>query len=148
MKKLLAKIRMSKFVNSGIVKKVKDYIYFNWLEPHNEGKTDKYRTKIIADFNDVFGTEWMLAFGSILFYTRDHTMNGQDLDIIVAKEALDKHLSELIERGYQYKQLFYNCLGTLTEYKLLYEDVEVDVFVGFRYKNICNYYFSSRNRCV
>lgn len=129
MKNIILRIKSSKIVNSGIIKKIKDKIYFKFISPKEEGKTDEYRLEIFNKISEVFGdTDWMLFCGCFLRYYRDKTMEGQDIDIGIKGEDLEKKLPQLIENGFLIKQVFYNNKNELTEYKLQYKNVEVDIF--------------------
>jgi len=129
MKNIILKIKSSKIVNRGILKKIKDKIYFKYINPREEGRTDEYRLEIFNKISEVFGdTDWMLFCGGFLRYYRDKTMEGQDIDICIKEEDLEKKLPQLIENGFLIKQVFYNNKNELTEYRLLYKNVEVDIF--------------------
>lgn len=126
---LITKLKSAKFMNKGIIKKIKDKIYFKYIDPKLQKKTDVYCNEIIDCLNNTFGDKkWMLSCGAFLRYHRDNTMAGQDLDIFVIAEDLNSTLPKLIEKGFLLKQIFYNNKGEYTEFKLLYKDVEIDLF--------------------
>lgn len=79
MGKLITKIKSSKLMNTGLIKKIKDKIYYKYVSPREEKKTDKYREEIISKVAKIFdGCTWQLMAGSFLRFYRDKTMDGQD----------------------------------------------------------------------
>ena len=129
MKKIILRIKSANFFNRGIVKKIKDKIYFKYINPKEEGRTDKYRLEIFNKLSEIFEeTDWMLFCGGFLRFYRDKTMEGQDIDIGVKAEDIERVLPKFIEKNFLIKQVFYNNQNELTEYKLLYNNVEIDVF--------------------
>ena len=130
MKKVIAKIKNSKIVNTGVIKKLKDFIYFKIVSPNNEKKTDKYRKEILALFADICkDCKWQLIGGAFLRYYRDNTMDGQDFDFYVDEEDFDKVKDKFFNKGFSLKQYFMDNNDSITEYKYLYKNVEVDVFI-------------------
>ena len=133
---IIVKIKSSKFVNSGIIKKLKDFIYFKLISPSGEKKTDKYRKEIIDKFAQVCDKcNWQLLSGSLLKYYRDGTMEGQDLDLHILESDFEKIKDDFFKYGFKLKQVFLNNEGKITEYKYLYKGVEVDVFIVFKDKS-------------
>lgn len=124
---VMGRIRSSKLVNSKYVKKVKDKIYFKYIDPKLQGKTDEYRTEIMNIVADIFKEDpWMLHCGGFLRFYRDNTMKGQDLDLFVQADVLNEKLPKLVEKGFRIKQYFLDPDGKPTEYRLMYKGVEVD----------------------
>ncbi len=133
---IFLKIKSSKFVNTGIAKKIKDFIYFKLISPSGEKKTDKYRKEIIDKFAIICNKcNWQLLSGSLLKYYRDGTMEGQDLDLYVLESDFEKIKDRFFEFGFKLKQVFLNNEGKITEYKFLYKGVEVDIFLVLEDKN-------------
>lgn len=127
---LIEKIKASKIVNSGIIKKFKDYIYFKMISPRKEGETDKYRKEIMDIIDEVFkDKKWVLSSGSFLRFYRDNTMEKQDLDILIDEEDFNSVKETLIEKGFMIKACYYNNKGEITEYKFIYKKVEIDIFI-------------------
>lgn len=139
MGKIITKIKSSKVVNSGVIKKVKDKIYYKVISPREEKKTDKYRKEIMEKVWKICdGTHWQLLCGSFLRFYRDNTMKGQDLDYSIDKEDFDKIKNRFFEEGFKLKQYFVNKEEEITEYKFLYHDVEIDFFINKKDKK-CDY---------
>lgn len=131
MGKLITKIKSSKLLNSGAIKKVKDKIYFKYINPREEKRTDKYREEIIKKFGEICkDCHWILFAGSILRYHRDNTMDGQDLDFLIERKDFDKVKNQFLKEGFKIHQAFVNNKKVLTEYRLDYKGVEVDVFLA------------------
>lgn len=127
--KILNKLLSSKFVNFGIIGRCKDYIYYNYISPKKEGKTDLYRKEILNIFNNIYDEEkWILAFGSALRFYRDRSMDGQDIDILISHKSFDKKKDKLKKEGFLLKGKYLNRNNYITEYKLMYKDVEIDIF--------------------
>jgi len=140
---LVTKIKNSKFVNSGVMKKIKDKIYYKYINPREEKRTDKYREEIITVFNKVCdGYKWGLLCGAFLRYYRDNTMDGQDLDFFVDENDFEKIKDKFIEEKFKIKQLFINPQGVITEYRFMYKNAEVDVFKVFKDKECPYHYFT------
>lgn len=138
----MAKFLDSNFCNSGMIGKLKDYIYFNFVSNRLESKTDQYREEIIGHFMDIYGKEdWILAFGSFLKFYRDNTMDGQDIDILIYYDDFIKHKDQLKNLGYTISAEFHDCDGRTTEYKLMYKNVEIDIF--FVFKSDKHFYYAS-----
>ena len=130
MGKLITKIKSSKIMNKGVIKKVKDKIYFKFISPREEKKTDKYRTEIINKVYKIFdGCTWQLFAGSFLRFYRDKTMEGQDLDFYILREDFEKVKDKFFEEGFSIQQIFVSDEKKITEYKFLYKDVSIDVFM-------------------
>lgn len=130
MSKAFVKFKNLKIFNKGILKKIKDKIYYNYISPKEEKRTDKYRTEIIGKIYDICkGKKWMLSSGALLRHYRDDTMEGQDLDIDILDTDFDKIKEKFIENGFKIKQVFINPNGKITEYKFIYKNVEIDVFL-------------------
>ena len=130
MGKLITKIKSSKIMNKGVIKKVKDKIYFKFISPREEKKTDKYRTEIINKVYKIFdGCTWQLFAGSFLRFYRDKTMEGQDLDFYILREDFEKVKDKFFEEGFTIQQIFVSDEKKITEYKFLYKDVSIDVFM-------------------
>lgn len=143
MKQIILKLKSSKLVNQGFIKKIKDKIYFKYIDPKLQAKTDRYRGEILDCLYEILGdTKWMLSCGGFLRYYRDQTMDGQDLDIYMLTDDLERMLPTFIDHGFTIKQVFYNAEGTLTEYRLLYKDVEVDIFHVFQDETGYYHYFT------
>ena len=143
MKRFVAKLKSSKFVNSGLMKKLKDWIYYKWISPREEKKTDKYRVELIDKFQKICkGYQWGLLCGAFLRYYRDHTMDGQDLDIFIEEKDFECIKEEIIKEGFRIKQVFLNHEGKTTEYKFFYKGIEVDVFKVFYDKKLPYHYFT------
>lgn len=127
--KVLNKLLSSKFVNYGIVGKCKDYIYYNYISPKKEGKTDLYREEVLNIFSNIYDKEnWILAFGSALRFYRDKNMDGQDIDILISYKSFDKKKDKLKNKGFLLKGKYINKDNYTTEYKLMYKDIEIDIF--------------------
>lgn len=142
MSSLKAKILSSKIVNHGLIGKCKDYIYTKFISDRLEAKTDDYRTEILNDFYKIYDNEpWILGFGSFLRYYRDHTVDGQDIDILIEKSVFDSHKQELKDKGYALVGVFTDHEGKISEYKLRYKEAEIDIF--FVYQNQDGYYYQS-----
>lgn len=132
MNKLAAKIMSSKFVNSGIVKVCKDYVYDHFVSPHLEARTDRYRKEILADLWEILeGYDWILCAGSFLRFYRDHTMDGQDLDILIDFDDFQKVKKRFMERGYYVATAFMDENGRINEYKLQYQRATIDMIFVF-----------------
>lgn len=145
-KKLIIKIKSSKIVNSGIIKKIKDTIYYKYLEPKAEAKTDKYRKEILEIIGTIFkGKKWVLSAGAFLLYYRDNTMDGQDLDILIDYNDFEEMKEEMFKYGFAVKQIFLDNKNNIMEYKFLYRDCEVDIFMGYLDKK--GYYVGSTMEC-
>ena len=130
MGKLITKIKSLKVVNSGVIKKVKDKLYYKYISPKAEKKTDEYREEILEKFGRICkGKHWLLMCGSLLRYYRDNTMDGQDLDFYVLREDFEKIKNKFFDEGFTIKQVFINEKNVISEYKFGYKDCEVDVFV-------------------
>lgn len=141
MSNLIVKLKSSKIVNSGIIKKIKDKIYYSYISPREEKKTDKYRREIIEKVARIFeGKHWILSSGSFLRYYRDNTMDGQDLDFNIIESDFENVKDKFFEEGFLLKQVFLNNKGQVTEYKFLYKNVEIDVFINRKEKD---YYIAS-----
>ena len=146
MGKLITKIKSSKIVNKGIIKKVKDKIYFKYISPKEEKKTDKHREIIFEKFNNVFkDSKYALMCGSLLRYHRDNTMDGQDLDFFTFREDFEKVCDRFINEGFVIKQVFLDEKGTIYEYKLGYKDCDVDVFLIYTKKKQEYFRFTMEN---
>lgn len=129
MNEIKAKILSSRFVNSGLIGKCKDWVYTKFISGQLEAQTDPYRAEILKDFYEIFGKDgWILAFGSFLRYYRDQTMDGQDVDILMRFDTFEKGKKQLQERGYTLFGVFTDCHERITEFKLLYKKAELDVF--------------------
>lgn len=127
---VIEKIKASKIVNTGIIKKVKDLIYFKVISPRKEGETDKYRKEIMDIIFEVFeNKKWILSSGSFLRFYRDKTMKKQDLDILIDEQDFNSIKDKLIEKGFMIKACYYNKNEEITEYKYDYKNVEVDIFM-------------------
>lgn len=136
MKRIIIKIKNSKIVNTGVMKKIKDYIYFKIVSPYNEKKTDKYRKEILFLFANICkDCKWQLIGGAFLKYYRDNTMEGQDFDFFIDGEDFEKVKNKFFDNGFSLKQYFIDNKGNITEYKFLYKNVEVDVFIMIKNKN-------------
>ena len=130
MGKLVTKIKSSKLVNTGVVKKVKDKIYFKFISPKEEKKTDKYRKEILDKIYKAFkDCNWQLMSGSLLRYYRDKTMEGQDLDIYILRSDFEKVKENVLKEGFTIKQVFFKPTKEISEYKFLYKGCEVDIFM-------------------
>lgn len=130
MRRLIVKIKNSKFLNTGFLKKIKDKIYYKFISPNEEKKTDKYRKEILEKFGKICkNTTWFLSSGSFLRHYRDNTMDGQDLDFDIIDKDFEKVKDNFFKNGFRVKQFFVNKKGKITEYKFLYNDVEIDVFL-------------------
>ncbi len=129
MKEIIARILSSKIINTGPIGKIKNYLYFKFISDNLESKTDEYRAEILNDFMEIYKDEdWILAFGSFLKFYRDNTMNGQDIDILIRYDDYCKGLCNLQERGYRLSAEFSDCHGIITEHKLKFKNVEIDIF--------------------
>ncbi len=127
---LIEKIKTWRIFNSGIIKKIKDFIYFKIISPRKEGKTDKYRKEIMDIIYQVFDNKkWILSCGSFLRFYRDKTMVKQDIDIFLYEEDLEELKEQLKNQGFGIKTRFYDNEGKITEYKYLYKGVEIDFFI-------------------
>lgn len=136
MSNLIVKLKSSKIVNSGIIKKIKDKIYYSYISPREEKKTDKYRREILEKIAKIFdGKHWALVAGSLLRYYRDDTMDGQDLDISIDASDFETVKYDFFKEGFLIKQVFLNNKNMVTEYKYLYKNVEVDIFINYKEKN-------------
>lgn len=125
------KIKTWKFLNSGIIKKIKDFIYFKVISPRKEGETDKYRKEIMDIIYKVFeNKKWILISGSFLRFYRDNTMNKQDLDILIHEKDFNEVKENLIKEGFRIKAGYYDNEGKATEYKYIYKKVEIDIFIA------------------
>ncbi len=130
MGKIVTKIKSSKIVNSGVIKKVKDKIYFKFINPKEEKKTDKYRVEIIEKFGKICdGCHWQLLSGALLRYHRDNTMDGQDLDFFLLRDDFEKIKNKFFEEGFKIHQLFIDEQKRIDEYRFDYKGCEVDVFL-------------------
>lgn len=133
MKRIITKIKSSKLLNSGYIKKIKDKIYFSYINPREEKKTDRYRLEILEKFARICeNCKWQLLSGGFLRFFRDKTMDGQDLDLFILNTDFEKVKNEFFKEGFKIKQIFMNAEGVITEYKFLYRNVEVDVFMMFK----------------
>lgn len=128
MSNLVAKILSSKFLNSGLIGKGKDYIYHHYVSDRMEAKTNAYRKEILDDFWEVFlDCDWLLASGSFLRYYRDQTMEGQDLDIHIRFDDFQVHKEQLIQKGYLLLAEYTDESGRINEYKLKYKKADIDI---------------------
>ncbi len=135
MGKLVTKIKSSKLMNTGLVKKIKDKIYYKYISPREEKKTDKYREEIISKIAKIFdGCTWQLMAGSFLRFYRDKTMDGQDLDFYILREDFEKIKNKFFDEGFVIEQLFISDEKVITEYKFNYKGVSIDVFMIDKYK--------------
>lgn len=142
MNKLIAKIKAWRIFNSGFIKRIKDYIYFKFISPRKEGKTDKYRKEIMDIICKVFeNKKWILSSGSFLRFYRDKTMEKQDLDLLIYEEDFNDIKEKLIEQGLRIKACYYDNEGRIIEYKYIYKEVEVDIMI-VRADTDKRYYYS------
>ena len=130
MGKLTTRIKSSKIMNKGVIKKVKDKIYFKFISPREEKKTDKYRVELIKVVGEICkDVHWQLMSGSFLKFYRDNTMDGQDLDFFVGRNDWDKVKDGFLKNKFLIKQVFFNENNEITEYKYEYKGCDVDVFI-------------------
>ena len=148
MGKLVTKIKSSKVVNSGVIKKVKDKIYYKFINPKEEKRTDKYREEIFNKFNIIFkGSKYVLMSGALLRYHRDNTMDGQDLDFFVVRDDFNKKIKDnFIKEGFKIKQVFLDKNNGLHELRFDYKGCLVDVFLVDKDKKRYHHYFTMENK--
>jgi len=133
MKRAIAKIKTWKIFNIGPLKKIKDKIYHSYISKRMESKTDLYRKEILDIVYDIFkNKKWRLQSGSFLRFYRDKTMEGQDLDIFIYVDDFMSNFEKLIESDFYIIQEMYNRDNKITEYKMLYKNVEVDFCLVYK----------------
>jgi len=142
MKLIWNKIKNLKILNTGFIKKIKNKLYKKFVSDRMESRTNKYRKELLILISKICSdTRWLINCGSFLRFYRDKTMDNQDIDLFIIREDFDKIKNNFIKEGFIIKQKFYNNENKIVEYKLLYKDVDIDVFMID--KDSKGYYVSS-----